>query len=107
MNFPLAIHCRTCLLFILMVATGLPACRKFIDVPPPATQIVSADVFSTDQSASMALSDLYSSMMAGFGPMNGFMSKYGGLYSDELLKTGMNSSDSFYQLSSIPAGGIL
>ena len=80
----------------------LSACNRFLDVPPPGSEIISTKAFATDQSASLTVAGLYSDMMNGFGPMNGYMSKYPGLYSDELSKTTMNNADTVYLLSSIP-----
>jgi starch-binding outer membrane protein, SusD/RagB family len=52
---------------ILLVAFG--GCKKFIDVPPPTTQLVKRTVFASDATASAAIAGLYES--AVYGPIGG------------------------------------
>lgn len=74
----------------------MPACKKFVAVPAPDTQIVAEKVFADEQLANAAVAGLYARIMNAFGFMNGYMSRYAGLYSDELTKTTLSGADTFF-----------
>ena len=79
-----------------VVILFLPACTKWVETPAPNSQTSSAEVFSTDQGANAAVAGLYSNIENGFGPLNGTISKYAGLYADELSKTSALASDTAF-----------
>lgn len=71
-----------CFTLSAFVYTG---CKKFVDVPPPVTQLVSTSVYSSDATTSAAISGLYETMVtgaAGGGGTNG-ISAFLGLSADE------------------------
>src|SRR5258707_479993 len=55
-------------------------CKKFVQISPPSTQIVTPSVFSDDNAATAALTSIYSAMQAE----SWNMSQNAGLLSDEL-----------------------
>ncbi len=77
----------------LIIIACLPACKKFLDVSSSDTQITAAQVFSNEQSAYDAVSGLYAQIMKTFDFMNGYISRFPGLYSDELTRSTPNSQD--------------
>jgi len=43
------------------------SCKKFVEIGPPATQLVSATVFTTDVTATAAITGIYSTMVSSSG----------------------------------------
>ncbi|MBL7706822.1 MAG: RagB/SusD family nutrient uptake outer membrane protein [Taibaiella sp.] len=69
------------------------SCEKFLDIDPPVQEIVSEKVFSNIENATSAVVGLYSRMTSRNNDgMNGFLSIYTGLASDEIWNTSVNSS---------------
>lgn len=69
----------------------LPNCRKLLNVPSPQDQLTAATVFSSDANAEEALTGMYIEVMNSSRTLlNGGMSLYGGLSSDELANTTPN-----------------
>jgi hypothetical protein len=67
------------------------ACKKFVEIAPPGTQVISSTVFQDSTTADAAIIGIYSKMMeANNLPMNGGYSLYTGLSSDELQNTTTN-----------------
>lgn len=99
--------CCTCLLLICF-ALFFVSCKKFVSIPPPENQVVSATVFSTEQTAVAAVTGLYSQLMNGnLLIVNGGMSLYGGLSADELYRTTANSDiDAFTNNALLPGNSI-
>jgi len=63
-------------------------CRKLLKVPSPQNELTAATVFSSDADAESAMTGLYIEVMSGSRTLlNGGMSLYGGLSSDELTNT--------------------
>lgn len=60
------------------------SCKKFIDIDPPKTEIISEYVFTSDASVKSAIRGLYSRMMTNQSFINGDLELYTGLSSDEL-----------------------
>ncbi|SDF75923.1 RagB/SusD family nutrient uptake outer membrane protein [Chitinophaga filiformis] len=58
-------------------------CRKFVELDPPATLLVTENVFQRDETANAALSGLYTSMVEQNMPPF-LLALYTGLYGDEL-----------------------
>lgn len=76
--------------FVLMLIMpfGFDSCRKLLQVPAPQDQLVAATVYSNDEDAEAALTGLYVQLMLNSRTvMNGGLSLYGGLSSDELMNT--------------------
>ncbi len=83
--FPAFFRTSLCLLICIF---PFYSCSKLIQVPPPENQISAADVFSTDRNATSAIIGIYTEIMDNSRSLlNGGMSLYGGLSSDELRRT--------------------
>ena len=88
---PLALRYKkwvSAVLWLLLLA-GLSSCRKLLSVPPPATQVTSDQVFSSDQQANSAMAGVYVTLV-GTVPAsdyfaNGLTSRMGALSADELV----------------------
>ncbi len=72
---------------------GVGGCRKFVQVNPPSTTVVSTSVYSNDASASSAMLGLYNSITSQPRFSNSF-DVYAGLQADEL--TNYNVSNAAY-----------
>ena len=66
---------------VLIVALGF-GCKKFVEIPPPQTELVSASVFNNNASATSALMNIYVSLWQE--PLSANLSQNVGLQSDEL-----------------------
>jgi hypothetical protein len=76
---------------VVLLALMLSDCRKLISVPSPQDQLSAATVFSSDANAREAMAGLYITVMNNSRTLlNGGMSLYGGLSSDELANTAPN-----------------
>ena len=84
-------------LFILIFFS----CKRFVEIAPPKTQLVSASLFTNDISATAAISGIYSQMMESLGGFaNGNITLFTGLSSDELVNYSTdNDQIQFYQNS--------
>lgn len=88
----------------LLWAIALPSCKKFEDIPPPQTQAESAQVFSSDATATSAAVGLYYQMIANnLTLMNGAVTVFAGLSSDELSNVNPNSDYDAFKNNTIPA----
>lgn len=66
-------------LFVLIIIATHSGCRKFVQVGTPPDKITQANVYSTDRSATTALTGIYAAIVrSGID-----MSEYGGLLADE------------------------
>jgi starch-binding outer membrane protein, SusD/RagB family len=76
--------------------TGLltTACTKFLQIPPPQTQLVTASVFNNNEAATSALTNIYSQMMTN--TESSTMAINLGLLSDELTNY-YNSNATYVQ----------
>jgi hypothetical protein len=78
-------------LSVVLMAAGLYSCRKLLAVPSPQDQLSAAKVYSSDANAEEALTGMYIQLMEDTRSLlNGGMSLYGGLSSDELSNTTPN-----------------
>ena len=50
---------------LLLLAT--PSCKKFVDIDSPKTQIITAEIFKNDATATSAITGIYSRMMNSSG----------------------------------------
>lgn len=86
---------------LITIAICLYSCNKLIDTTPE-TVIDGNKLFSNDQSAEAAMVGVYQKCMASFSLLNGYLSRYGSLYADDVLKTipTSNATDnSFYSVT--------
>lgn len=81
--------------YLLILTTALTAasCKKFVEVPEPPNQLITTSVFTDDNTATAALTGIYSRMMESLGGCVGQMSMNLGLAADELI----NYSNDEYQ----------
>jgi starch-binding outer membrane protein, SusD/RagB family len=95
-------------LYLVVVSALLVAgCRKLLDVPSPQDQVSAAEVFSSDANAQEAMTGLYIEVMTSARTLlNGGMSLYGGLSSDELANTTPNPFIGPFQTNELTAGNI-
>lgn len=78
------------------------ACKKFVDIKPPQTQIETSQIFENDQSANSAIAGLYKRLIINNSiMMNGALTELCGLSADELLNTNSPSPDDEFRLNSI------
>ena len=81
------------ILSVLLLAAAITGCRKFIQVPPPDTTLSAAVIFGSDPTAIAAMMGVYSQAMNTPGTLlNGGMSAYAGLSSDELAGNGLSAA---------------
>jgi len=72
------------MLYGTILFSGAFSCKKFVIVDAPVTQLVSANVFTDDVTATAALTGIYSNMMnTSVGFCSGAITLYGGLSADE------------------------
>jgi hypothetical protein len=89
------------------VVVAFSDCRKLLQVPSPQNEVTAATVFSSDANAEEALTGLYIEVMTGLRPLlNGGMSLYGGLSSDELVNTVSNPYIGPFQTNQLTAGNV-
>jgi len=82
-------------------------CRKLLDVSPPQNELTAATVFSSDANAQEALTGLYIEVETGSRTLlNGGMSLYGGLSSDELANTVPNPFIDPFRTNELTAGNV-
>lgn len=71
-----------------LLAAGCWSCKKFVQLPPPDTQLDAALLYSNDQTATDAMMGIYSNALKNAGYfLNGGNSLYPGLSSDEFTGT--------------------
>jgi hypothetical protein len=95
---------------VIITASLFSSCKKFVEIPPPPNELVSSQVFADSADATSAVLDLYISIMSSVtspGPLNGDVTIYAGLYSDELVSTTGNTDDMNFYINSIPSDSYL
>ena len=91
-------------LALITLMAFLSACKKFVDIAPPLTQAESSTVFSSDQTATSAAVGLYYQITASnLTYLNGAITVYTGLSSDELIDAGSNSTYDAFENNAIPS----
>lgn len=81
-------HMKTVYIFCMILL--LAGCRKFIEIPPPVTEVAKENIFDNDIAAESALRGIYVSM----GTTNLFLPALAtacGLAADELFDVGLNA----------------
>jgi hypothetical protein len=87
----LSIKTITINLLVFFVLGAVAGCKKFVEVTTPPNQIVSSLIFTNDATATSAVTGIYSQMVgSGVSFMNGAMTVYPGLSSDEIVNTTAN-----------------
>lgn len=69
--------------FLLILVLSGSGCQKFIQIPPPASSLISQTVFSTNASANQAQLSIYSQFVVNTNSYK--LTLYTGLSSDELI----------------------
>ena len=98
--------------YLFTVIVFNSSCKKFIEIGPPKTQIISTTVYTDDVTATSAVNGIYSQMIsngAGFASGGqGSISLLAGLSSDEFQNYISNADlTSFYTNSLIPTNSYL
>jgi len=94
--------------FVLSVIYMILGCKKFVEIDPPKTRLVTSSVFTSDAGANAAISGIYSKMMdATNGIMNGGVTLYAGLSADEFddFSSGSQQTE-FYKNSLTASNGL-
>jgi len=86
------VRSRACLCLLCLVAAG-SSCKKFIQVPSPDSQLVTATVFSNNSTATSAVTGIYTQMYANHESYT--ISQVNGELTDELT-TYQNPADTYY-----------
>lgn len=96
---------------IFMVVLSFTSCRKFVEIGRPKTQIVSANVFSSDATATAAMEGIYSQMITSSGFASGSLesvTRIAGMSADELVNYSPDADNiEFYDNSILPSNGTL
>lgn len=102
-------YLRRCTCFLLSAVLLNSGCKKFVEVESPRNQLVTEKTFSNDGTATSAVVGLYNRMMnTNLYFMNGALSVYLGLSSDELYNTSSNTDvDQFTNNSLLANNGII
>ncbi|MDN5285417.1 MAG: outer membrane protein nutrient binding [Mucilaginibacter sp.] len=75
---------KTKLLIILLIIIGCVSCKKFVDIGPPKTEVVSELVYGDEVTAINALVSIYGDMMSNNNFISDYCSSYLGYTADEL-----------------------
>jgi hypothetical protein len=77
----------SCLFVPLIILIGcVCSCKKFVQVPPPNSQLVTASVFNNDGAATSAITNIYTQMFNNSESF--FIARSNGLLADELQYNG-------------------
>lgn len=78
----------------ILLSGTFNSCKKFVEVPPPKNQLVSATVFSNNITATSAMAGIYSNMIRSSGAFGGAQSiaSLGGMSADELINYSSNQN---------------
>ncbi|HAQ39349.1 MAG TPA: RagB/SusD family nutrient uptake outer membrane protein [Saprospirales bacterium] len=88
------------ILYISFTCIWLTSCKKFIDIPPPSYQLGSDKVFTSDGTATSAVTGIYSEMMLNQNQFsNSAITLYSGLYADEMTYYSSSDRDEFINSS--------
>ncbi len=83
----------------LMVSLSGSSCKNYLAIDPPQTQLVSSAVFTSDKTATAAMTGIYYSMMTTVNVVSINAGRLGALYADEMVYNQTNSV-SFTQFNS-------
>ncbi len=91
---------------LLLTVAELPlltGCNKLLDAGTPSDKVITSQVYSNDTLAQAALIGIYYKMMDNFGPMNGYMSRFPGLCTDDLNRGTVLAEDTPFVKNILPA----
>ena len=92
----------------IVAMAALGACKKFVQVSPPAGQSSTAEVFSSDASATAAMNGVYSQMMGtNYSFADAAITLYVGMSADELYNTSPNPPVDQFTQNTLTAGNLL
>jgi len=80
---------------ISIVLIVLVSCKKWVDPGLPTNELVAPKVYDNDSLANAALNYVYNGIMTSFGLLNGYTTKWTGLYGDELDKAKPENDELF------------
>jgi len=81
-----------------LIFLGLVSCKKFLDIPPPNTSIISQTVFTSNETATSAQTDIYYQM---FTNLQSSVSVNLGLYADEFKNYSTSTSILPYYINAL------
>jgi len=87
--------CCTAIIFLVS------ACKKFVEIPPPQTQLVTASVFNNSASATAALTNIYTQMNSNIESY--YISQANGLLADELTNYSTSKPQTQYYINAMVA----
>lgn len=76
-------------ILLLFTIVTVAACKKFVEIPPPSSQIVTASVFNNAGAATAAMTNIYQQMYSNQESLN--MASETGLLGDELTNYSLNN----------------
>jgi hypothetical protein len=89
------------ILYTILIFT-FTGCKKFVDIDPPKTELVSTVIFASDAAAKQAIAGLYGPLLTGYASGDNFSITYlAGLSSDELIP-GSDAPMDFYNNGILP-----
>lgn len=93
---------RNLLIFLQLFVVMMSSCKKFVDIPPPQTQLQSETVFDNDQAAISAMLGIYAQIGGtNLSLLNGAASLYPSFSADELINTVANTDIEPFYLNSL------
>lgn len=84
-----------------LIILSLVGCKKFVEITPPQTQLVTASVFNNSASATAALTNIYTQMYSNHASLN--ISQTNGLLSDELTNYSTSADMTGYYMNAMVA----
>ena len=84
----------------ILCMTSLSACKKFIDIPPPTTEVTTASVFNNNATATSAILNIYYTMDVN-NEDSYYLASTTGLLSDELTNYSSSPIDKDYYTNSM------
>ncbi len=80
----------------MVLITGLASCKKYLQIDPPANQLVNPLPFDNDATATSTITGIYSEMMRGSQQFcSGYTTLYAGMSADELYYYSPSTRDEF------------
>jgi len=89
-------YSRTALFSLLLISVMIISCKKFVDIDPPAAQVISETVFTNDATATATITGIYSEMMNSSQQFTaGQTTLFTGMCADELSFYTSGANDEF------------
>src|ERR1700722_9429372 len=90
---------------LLCLISGIMGCKKFVSIPPPTTELVTTNVFSSDATATAAQTVIYSQMEANMESFEAALQN--GLLGDELTTYSSTQTTLEFYMNAMQAKDIL